>query len=231
MAVGGRRALTPRPEQVNNKLVAHSKNGTSEQGRSFIERARREQIVRAAVDTISEVGYGRASYARIARRASISPSLISYHFADRADLMREAASSVVDDLRRGLRDATPNPASYPEALAALITHNVHYAAGHLRDLTALAELRAAGMAPADAGPDQGRADLERLLADGQAAGEYGAFTPTLMAATLLAALEAVPAVLAREPDIDPAHYATELAETFRRATAPAPAAHRTEDPR
>jgi Bacterial regulatory proteins, tetR family len=46
--------------------------------RTFIEAARRNQIVAAAIDTIAEVGYARASFARIAARAGISPGLISY---------------------------------------------------------------------------------------------------------------------------------------------------------
>ena len=37
-----------------------------EPGRTFTETARRAQIVKAAIDTIAELGYGQASLARIA---------------------------------------------------------------------------------------------------------------------------------------------------------------------
>src|SRR6202453_4771003 len=47
--------------------------------RTFIETARRAQIVAAAIDTIAELGYAQASFARIADRVGISRGLISYH--------------------------------------------------------------------------------------------------------------------------------------------------------
>jgi TetR/AcrR family fatty acid metabolism transcriptional regulator len=40
--------------------------------RTFTESARRAQIVQAAIETIAEVGYARASYARIAEHAGLS---------------------------------------------------------------------------------------------------------------------------------------------------------------
>jgi AcrR family transcriptional regulator len=39
--------------------------------RSFTAQARRAQIVRAAIETIAELGYGQASFARIAERAGL----------------------------------------------------------------------------------------------------------------------------------------------------------------
>ena len=44
---------------------------------SFIQAARRRQIIAAAIETA--VGYGQASLARIAEHADISKSVISYH--------------------------------------------------------------------------------------------------------------------------------------------------------
>ena len=64
--------------------------------RSFIEEARRAQIVGFAIDTIAELGYGQASLARIAGRAGISKGVIGYHFAGKDDLMREVVAEVSD---------------------------------------------------------------------------------------------------------------------------------------
>src|SRR6188508_3405787 len=56
--------------------------------RSFTEQARRAQIVGATIEVIAELGYGQASYARIAERAGLSSTgLISYHFSSKADLI------------------------------------------------------------------------------------------------------------------------------------------------
>ena len=57
--------------------------------RSFIETARRAQIMAAAIDTIAEVGYGQASLARIAETAGTSKGVIIYHFGGKDELVRE----------------------------------------------------------------------------------------------------------------------------------------------
>ncbi len=47
-------------------------------------------------EVIAELGYPKASYARIAERAGLSSTgLISYHFADKSDLIGEVAASVI----------------------------------------------------------------------------------------------------------------------------------------
>jgi TetR/AcrR family fatty acid metabolism transcriptional regulator len=63
--------------------------------RSFIERARRGQIVQCAIDAIAELGYANASLAEIARRAGVSKGVISYHFEGRRELVEEVVKSVL----------------------------------------------------------------------------------------------------------------------------------------
>src|SRR5579872_2728164 len=73
-----------------------SEKGTSGQkaGRTFIETARRAQIVAAAIDTIAELGYGQASLARIAETAGTSKGVIIYHFGSKDDLIREIVAEL-----------------------------------------------------------------------------------------------------------------------------------------
>ena len=52
---------------------------------SFIEKARRTQIIECAIETIAEVGYAQASLGQIAKRAQISKGVISYHFANKGN--------------------------------------------------------------------------------------------------------------------------------------------------
>ena len=52
---------------------------------SFIEQARRSQIVDTAIRTIAQRGYSQASLAEIAREAGISKGVISYHFEGKDD--------------------------------------------------------------------------------------------------------------------------------------------------
>ncbi|MEQ6854825.1 TetR family transcriptional regulator [Lysinibacillus capsici] len=49
---------------------------------TFIQEARKQQIIEATIATLDDIGYVKASLAQIAKRASISTALISYHFVD-----------------------------------------------------------------------------------------------------------------------------------------------------
>src|ERR1700722_20924137 len=68
---------------------------SGQKDRTFIETARRAQIMAAAIDTIAEVGYGQASLARIAERAATSKGVICYHFEGKDELVRAVVSELV----------------------------------------------------------------------------------------------------------------------------------------
>jgi hypothetical protein len=69
--------------------------------------------------------------------------------------------------------------------------------------------------------DAGVAALEQLLAYFQGIGEFRAgFDPHVMAMAIRAAINAVPAQLARDPALDIGHYAREIADLFHLATRP-----------
>ncbi|WP_279583347.1 TetR/AcrR family transcriptional regulator, partial [Fodinicola feengrottensis] len=70
---------------------------------TFIEQARRAQMVQCAVEEIAENGYPAASLAAIARRAGVSRGVISYHFADKDDLVEQ----VIADFYRHLVESVP----------------------------------------------------------------------------------------------------------------------------
>ncbi|HWL25964.1 MAG TPA: TetR/AcrR family transcriptional regulator [Ureibacillus sp.] len=56
---------------------------------SFIEQARRGQIVDCAIDTIVELGYAQCSIGQIAKRANISKGVISYHFSSKEEIFEQ----------------------------------------------------------------------------------------------------------------------------------------------
>ncbi len=114
-----------------------SKTDQDSQERTFIERARREQIVGAAVDVIVEVGYRQASLERIARRAGISRGLISYHFAGRDELIAEVVLGVFRD---GAEFMRPRVEAQPDATAMLRAYletNLDFMAGHRQRMVAV----------------------------------------------------------------------------------------------
>lgn len=191
---------------------------------SFIEQARRKQIVDAAIETLADVGYAGTTFARIAERAGISPSLISYHFARKQDLLAEVLHNVIGAMDAALSADVQDAPTYPAALRTLIESSVRFFATQSTEMRAMEQLFTQGPDPAVAAlvEEQHAAsltELEDLFREGQEAGELGDFPTRPMAVTLQVALEAVPTELHLRPDTDVEAYASALADIFEAATA------------
>ena len=198
-----------------------------ESTRTFTETARRAQIVAAAIDTIAELGYGQASLARIAETAGTSKGVIIYHFGGKDELMRELVAEVV---ARGVAYMEPQVDAEPTGagkLRAYIESNLAFMRENRNQMVAIFEI-ALNARAADGSrlydvsvQDTGVAALEQLLAYFQGTGEFRAgFDPHVMAMAIRAAINAVPAQLARDPALDVAHHAREIADMFHIATRP-----------
>ncbi|WP_436529028.1 TetR/AcrR family transcriptional regulator [Actinoplanes sp. HUAS TT8] len=182
--------------------------------------ARRAQIVTAAIDTIAELGYGNASFARIAKRAGISSTrLISYHFDDKAELVRAVVAAVLTEAAEHMGKRLRVADGRVALLTAYIESNLEFIAEHPTAIRAVIEIAAAARAEdgtplvAPAGADDPVARLATMFREGQAAGEFRVFDPVVMAVTLRAAIDAA----ASTPDLDPHAYAAELVALFVRA--------------
>lgn len=94
--------------------------------RSFIETARRRQLIDAAIVTVNEIGYARASLAEIAKRASIAKSAVVYYFSSKDALLLELVDSVFGDLGdavlRAVQDADGARASLRAYVDAYLAH-------------------------------------------------------------------------------------------------------------
>jgi AcrR family transcriptional regulator len=188
--------------------------------------ARRAQIITAAIDTIAELGYGNASFARIAKRAGISSTrLISYHFDDKAELVRAVVGAVLgeagDYMGRRMR---AGGGTRTETMATYIESNLEFIAGHPTAIRAVMEI-AANARTDDGTPivraadvDDPVARLATMFREGQQAGEFRVFDPVVMAVTLRAAIDAA----ASQPELDPHAYAAELVALFTHAVQKAP---------
>ncbi|MBE1577408.1 TetR family transcriptional regulator [Amycolatopsis roodepoortensis] len=191
--------------------------------RSFIEEARRAQIVSATIETIAEIGYAKASFVQIARRAGISPGLITYHFVKREELMKQVMLTVHTSIDQALGARAEGAESYAAALRALIEGFVFYAAERPKEMIAIGQIAAASR-DAEAARSwfeeqnaKTLAELEDMFREGQREGELREFSPRVMAVSVLAAMEAAPAELMARPDTGVAVYARELADLFEHA--------------
>lgn len=201
--------------------------GRGERSASFIEVARRSQIVQATIATIAGVGFRQASYTQIAKRAGLSSTgLISYHFASKAELIDEVVAAGQAFMVPRIEAAAPGRAR----LRAYITSNLEFMALHPEHVRAVAEIQnalprerggqTASYAPRHA---RGLTQLEGYLREGQRSGQLRRFSVAVMALAIRAAIDAVAYRLREEPELDLAAHGRELATLFDHAATARPA--------
>ncbi|MFG2533021.1 TetR family transcriptional regulator [Streptomyces sp. NPDC048516] len=192
---------------------------------SFTETGRRAQIVAAAIDVIADVGYHRASFAKIAERAGLSSTgMISYHFDGRDDLMREVVAEVMRLAEGYLRPRIEAHESYAARLRASIEGNLDLFAEYPKHLAAIAEILA-NLRGGDPGMvaflDSTEANLAvqvEQIRKAQRAGEFCDFDPWVMMRAIRAAIDDVVRRATHDPDLDVRAAGRELADLFDRAT-------------
>ncbi|SEF15532.1 TetR/AcrR family transcriptional regulator [Jiangella alba] len=196
------------------------RNGATDQkSRSFIEAARRGQIVQATIETLADVGYAKTSFARIAEQAGISAGLISYHFDHKAELFQQVVADVNALMDGWITEHIGDAATYREALQRLIEGFVLFCDSHRAHVLALGQVLA-GVGGQENGElvrsqrEQSVGQLEQMLREGQEHGEFRDFSPRFMAVTLLGSLEAISGELFARPGTDVAAYAKELSMTY-----------------
>ena len=201
-----------------------SENTLADQApRSFIETARRAQIIECAIEAIAELGFAQASLAQIARRASVSTGVILYYFKGKDDLIGEVVAHVFAVGEAFVRPRV-NQSTARGALRAFIETSVAFIAARPRYVLAVMNIIRAGRGeggaprfdPAVEAPRQ--SGFHAILEWGQSSGEFRPFDARVMVATIIEALDAIPPQLAAQPDLDLDRYASEMAELFDRAT-------------
>lgn len=191
---------------------------------TFIEAARRAQIVRCAIDAIAELGYERASLAEIAKRARVSKSVISYYFASKDELIDQVVTEVYAAGAAFMLPLLKDDTTAAGALRTYMKANVAFMGSHRNHVQAVVEIvsssRTSDGRPRFSviGQEQVVSDLEGLLRWGQRTGEFRAFSPNVMAVTIRAVIDSLPPRLAAYPDLDLDRFAVELVDVFDRAT-------------
>lgn len=199
----------------------------SREDRTFIETARRAQIVAVAIDAIAELGYGQASLARIAERAGISKGVIIYHFGGKDELIKELVTELVAKGGAYMGPRIAAESTGAGKLRAFIESNLAFMGANRNHVIAIVEV-ALNARNADGSRlydfsvrDGGIAAAAQLLAHFQGTGDFRAdFDPQVVAMAIRAAIDAVPLQLARDPRLDVGRYGRELADLFDLATRP-----------
>jgi TetR/AcrR family transcriptional regulator, fatty acid metabolism regulator protein len=196
-----------------------------QEDRSFIENARRAQLVECAIDAIAELGYANASMAVIARRAGVSKGVISYHFAGKRELIQQVVSSLLEKGEAMMQSRIFAESDAVGMLRVYIESNIEFIGSHHNHVQAVMNITA-GARDDDGKPmidlpgtlEPLALELEKLLLYGQQRGEFREFSTRAMSVTIRSAIDAIPLVLAADPKLDLGSYARELATLFDLAT-------------
>lgn len=203
--------------RTKNKIAGQKKP-------SFIEVARRAQVIDCALETIADLGYAQASLDQIARRLGISKGVISYHFASKDELIREVIKKVTSagiEFRKSRLSkrttALGELKAYIESAIEFVSLNPKYIPAMMQILanTSNEKWRSRYEAEIFEGP---RLKLETILKKGQDDGEFREFSSKVMAIAVRAAVDAVLLQRRMYPDIDLKSCAKELVTLFDLAT-------------
>jgi AcrR family transcriptional regulator len=191
---------------------------------SFTGLARREQITLAAIDVLATKGYAATSMSAIADQIGVSKGILSYHFANKAELLHAVVRFVLDDAAAWMNPRIAGATSYRQALNRYITANVTYLDTHRTEILALTEVLANARATPgipelfSASQSEAVHALESLFTDGQRAGEFGDVPADILALSLRATIDASSASLRSDPEFSLTRFELELVQLFERAT-------------
>jgi AcrR family transcriptional regulator len=171
-----------------------SETGSTGRSGTFTEAARRAQIMDAAIATVNDVGYHRASLAQIAARAGISKSIISYHFEGKEQLLLYVIDEVFTGVEQATRAAVAAADDPAARLAAFARGYLTFVRDHREEMIAAVEIAVShrdsdGMPLYLAESDEENALLEGMVADGVAAGQFRQVDLTVARTTVIHALD------------------------------------------
>lgn len=180
---------------------------------------RRREIVDATIQVLAERGFAATSFARICKDAGLSSTrMISYHFADKAALMRAVVDQVVQEAAAVMVPAMEAAVTWRGKLAAYIGSNLRYLAENRSGARAVIEVIVNGpRAENGVREDTSALLLSVLLSQGQHAAEFTAFDTLVVARSIRAAIDAFATAMPRSPTATDAAIA-EIVDLFDRAT-------------
>jgi len=200
---------------------------TKQKELSFIEKARRAQIVECAIETIAEVGYAQASLGQIAKRAKISKGVISYHFANKEELLEQITIEYYMAWQAYIAPRIEAQKSPKEKLRVYIESNLAFVDEHRQHVIAVIET--VSNKRTDDGKFQFAAEhdaaiilpIENILTLGMQEGIFREFTKPsarVMALTIRNAIDGFTLELMRNPELNILEYTRELVTIFDKST-------------
>ncbi|SCW76594.1 transcriptional regulator, TetR family [Paenibacillus tianmuensis] len=181
------------------------------------QRARREDIVSAAIIVINREGCAAASVDRIAKEAETSKSTVLYHFKTKEAIYDEVVTTLYQTGAAFMTERIMAVETCRDKLCAYLSSNLHFIAEHAAHVNAVHRIIENGGLKND-GTDA-ITPLATLLSSGQKAGEFGSFDPVVMALAIRSVVDGASFYFTTHPDLDLEHYINEAIQLFDKATA------------
>jgi AcrR family transcriptional regulator len=196
---------------------------------TFIDAARRAQIIQCAIEAIAEQGYMQASVVQIARRAGISRGVISYRYPGKDDLIYDVVTEIYAIAARIMLPAIDAEPTAAGKLSAYIRSNADFIDRHRQHSLALFDIwtsfrTAEGerldqvLVKHEVPADLVRLDPQWILHEGQQNGEFCDFAVDAVALALRQSIDGAVLRLSLNPEFDVIGYGAELVPLFERAT-------------
>jgi TetR/AcrR family transcriptional regulator, transcriptional repressor of bet genes len=162
----------------------------------LIADARKEQIIKAAIEVLADLGYQSTSLSAIANKASISTGLISYHFSGKEDLMQNTLMYLVKQERDFIKGKVEQNLTYTEKLTTFIEASLAYQGTKRENNLALLEIVFHARTPDNVpyyrveinDEDKLNVWLKEILCKGQESKEFDHFDPHVVAIVIRGAI-------------------------------------------
>ncbi|MCX5206642.1 TetR/AcrR family transcriptional regulator [Streptomyces sp. NBC_00237] len=198
-------------------------NKTPARRPSAVGAVRRRQIIDAAVTVLARDGLSRTSLSRVAEEAGLSsPGLITYHFADKDDVLVQLTEDLLGECVATVEAALQDAPDAMSALLAYIDAFVRFQDRHRDGVRALWRLASSWKAPGRTDAFDARAlagPVEEILRRGVADGEFRELNPAWVAQSVQCSVEGFHELFRADPEVDTDAFVGELQELYRRAVA------------
>ncbi len=191
---------------------------------SFIEMARRRQLIDCAIEILAEEGYVGASLATVAKRAGVSKGVILYYFRSKDALVETTVEEIFRELGEFIVPRIMAEQNARARLQAFIRSQLSFLEQHRSHLLAVAYIlmnhrnRRGEFYLRTQAEQDAQAAIRAILEEGQSRGEFRAFALRPMATTILNAVNGALSQWVSDPSLSLADYAEELVATFDLAT-------------
>ncbi len=163
--------------------------------KSLIEELRRKQIVDTAIRTIATRGFANTTLNNIAEAAGVSTGVITYHFRNKNDLIEQSIKKLFEAPNEYVIGRVERQSAQSDRLRTYIEATIRFNMENRDHCVAL--IYSFSSITSQAHRQQViakhhtkiRRFLEKILRDGQAAGEFGKFDAAVLAQIVFGAIE------------------------------------------